>query len=96
MKNSYISAIKRVLPDSILLIILVFLLFTDFYKILSAPAQVLISKMLLVSTGFIHAHITRKLAFPSVDWEDPDDDRMKKLLVIALYVIFIYAYSIGG
>jgi hypothetical protein len=87
---------RRVLPDSILLVILMVMMMTGFYKYLPGPLQVLLSKIILVSTGFVHAHITRKVAFPEVDWNDPNDDRMKKALVIALYVIFIYAYAQGG
>jgi uncharacterized membrane-anchored protein len=90
------SSVKRVLPDSIILLILVIALLTGFYKFLPNPLQTLISKIILVSAGFIHAHITRKIAFPSVNWDSSRDNDMKKLLVIALYVIFIYAYAQGG
>lgn len=96
MIEKLFPSIKRVLPDSVILAVLVAVLLTGFYQFLPAPMQVLISKVLLVSAGFVHAHITRKIAFPKVDWNDPDDDVMKKLLIIALYVIFIYAYAQGG
>jgi hypothetical protein len=95
LKKTFNST-KRVLPDSILLIVLLVMLMTGFYKFLPGPLQVLISKIILVSAGFLHAHITRKVAFPEVDWNDSNDDKMKKALVIAIYVIFIYAYAQGG
>jgi hypothetical protein len=94
--NKRFNSTRRVLPDSIILIILLVMLMSGFYKFLPGPLQVLISKIILVSTGFIHAHITRKVAFPEVDWNDSNDDKMKKALVIAIYVIFIYAYAQGG
>lgn len=87
---------RRVLPDSIIFIALVIALLTGFYKFLPNALQALIAKMILVSAGFIHAHITRKIAFPAVNWDSNADNDMKKLLTIALYVIFIYAYAQGG
>ncbi len=94
--KNFTGQIARILPDIWILGVIIGALMFGFYKFLPAPLQVLLSKVLLVSTGFLHAHITRKIAFPKVDWDDPTDNIMKKLLVIALYVIFIYAYAQGG
>jgi|GEM_PF-1343131 len=67
------------------------------YLQFSPTVQTIALKAVLVSLGFLHAHITRKLAFPSVNWNNGDyhQDRLK-LLCISLYVVFIYAYSHGG
>lgn len=51
---------------------------------------------LLVSAGFMHAHITRKLAFGDCDWDEPFAPMGKKILVTALYVTIIYCYARGG
>ena len=63
--------------------------------------QLVFYKMLLVSTGFLHAHIMRKLAFPSVSWISDDGVDPKvvaplKYLTIGIYVIVIWAYARGG
>lgn len=86
----------RVMPDTIIMVIIGAVLFAGSYKFLPAPIQAIISKMGLVSVGFVHAHITRKIAFAKVKWDNPASDPMQKLLIIALYVVIIYAYALGG
>lgn len=65
------------------------------YLQFSPVVQTIALKATLVSLGFLHAHITRKIAFPAVTWGDGKNG-MLKALCIALYVIFVYAYSNGG
>ena len=66
-----------------------------FYQELPAPLQLVLLKALLVSAGFLTAHTIGKLAFLKVDW---NDDKMtpKHHVRIALYVICIYAFALGG
>lgn len=87
--------VKRLYFDLAVAFSLLFLYLTKFYEYLPAPVQLVSIKVLLISIGFMHAHITRKLAFPSVDW-DREGINAKTILVIALYIVFVYAYAIGG
>lgn len=57
--------------------------------------ELLMYKAIQVSAGFLHAHIMRKLAFPTVNWYD-DNRAWLKGMVIALYVIVIFSYARGG
>jgi len=60
------------------------------------PALQLLSfKAVLVSLAFTHAHIVGKLAFPQVNW-DESMIRPVHYVRVLLYVVFIYAYSLGG
>ena len=90
--------VRRVLPDVALFSIVGYVLLMGLYKFLPAPVQVVMMKALLVSCGFLHAHITRKIAFPAIDWDSDSnsDDGMKRLLVVVLYAVIIYAYAHGG
>ena len=85
--------LKRVAFDVALFLIVLALLFAA--PITMAGWQLILFKALLVSGGFLHAHVTRKLAFPYIDFNKTCDP-MNKALVIALYVIFIFAWSRGG
>lgn len=52
-------------------------------------------KALLITCGVIHAHITRKLLFPKVDWSNgtmtPD-----KIAALLFYAVIIFGYARGG
>ncbi len=87
--------VKRIGLDLAVALVLLVLYGLQIYQYLPAPLQLVGVKALLVSLAFVHAHITRKLAFPSIDWEK-EGVNAKTLLVIALYISFIYAYSQGG
>lgn len=90
-----LEQLRRVAYDLLLALVLLFVYGFRLYEYLPAPLQLIFVKALLVSLGFLHAHITRKLAFPSVDWE-LEEVNAKNLLIIALYCIFIYAYANAG
>ncbi|MEM0333206.1 MAG: hypothetical protein QXX30_01945 [Candidatus Aenigmatarchaeota archaeon] len=90
-----LGQLKRIAYDLLLALVLLFIYSFKLYEHLPVPLQLISVKILLVSLGFLHAHITRKLAFPSVDWE-LEEVNAKNLLVIALYVVFIYAYANAG
>ncbi len=89
------AEIKRILPDLIVFGVLFITYFTGFYKHFEPPVQLVSLKMLLVSMGFVHCHMIRKIAFGKVDW-DEKSFTPKKLLIIVLYAVFIYAYAQGG
>lgn len=90
-----IKALKRVSYDLIVLGSIITLFMFRIHELFPAPIQTIMMKGTLISCGFLHAHITRKLCFGSVDWESCEQSD-KKLLVIVLYVIFIYAWAQGG
>lgn len=92
---SVLQQLKRVTLDLVLAGILLGVFFqAQTYEEFSRPQQLVALKMLLVSMGFLHAHIVGKLAFPKSDWQTPVDPT--NCVRIALYVIFVWAYATGG
>ena len=88
---------RRVLLDIVLYIALMAIFLTGLYEQLSNPIQLVILKMLLVSSGFLHAHITRKLAFAQVDWKAPiKEATASTVIAILLYAIIPLCYAFGG
>jgi hypothetical protein len=87
--------LNRLKIDLLISTALILIYTTGFYNYLPAPVQLLSIKVLIVSIALIHAHISRKLLLPSVDWNN-EGLNAKTILVIALYVIFIFAYSQAG
>lgn len=87
---------NRLKFDFLLFIInLIFIILPNYFKYEIFPALgLLLYKMLLVNAGFLHAHITRKLAFPSIDFSNTE--KGNKYLIIALYTVIIWAYARGG
>lgn len=89
------TQIRRILWDIIVFSIMVLLISFRVYEYLPPVFGDIMVKAIYVSMGFIHAHITRKLAFPKVDWND-DSITANKILIISLYIIIIFAYARGG
>ncbi len=90
-----LTYMKRLAVDFVIVILLIVLFLSKEYLLLPPALQTVALKSLLVSAGFMMAHITGKLAFPKVIWRETNFQPVH-CLRIALYVIFIYAYSIGG
>lgn len=57
--------------------------------------SVFMSKLIFVSAGILHAHISRKLLFPYIDFSE-DESWMNNLMIIAWYMTIIIAWSRGG
>lgn len=53
------------------------------------------TKFILVSAGVVHAHITRKFLFPYIDFSK-EEDLTNNIMIIAIYVVVIFAWSRGG
>lgn len=88
---------KRISFDFILwLAFFSLFLFTNQWESLSYPVQSILFKACLVSMGFIHAHVMRKIAFPKIDWIGKKGSSWTRVLAIALYVTVILAYARGG
>jgi len=90
-----INNLKRIWFDLLLGGILTFYFLSGSYNDFPAPIQLITLKAILVSLGFLHAHIISKICFPTVDWKSFEWNPVH-LLRIALYVVFVYAYSQGG
>ncbi|MEM4385371.1 MAG: hypothetical protein QXD03_02350 [Candidatus Anstonellales archaeon] len=89
------NQIKRVIWDFIVLMIMILMIYFRVYEYLPPVFGDMMVKAIYVSMGFLHAHITRKLAFPKVDWDESKITPVK-ILIISLYVIIIFAYARGG
>jgi hypothetical protein len=85
---------KRLVMDFVIAAALLAFYFTGVYALAPGPIQLISLKMILVSLGFMHAHLMGKWAFKKVEWGG-DLDALK-LMRISLYVVVIYAYSTGG
>lgn len=55
-----------------------------------------IGKAFLVSCGILHAHISRKLIFPYIDFNDKKTLWAQNIMVIIWYAIIITAWARGG
>lgn len=86
---------KRLYVDLFLFAIMFILFVFHVYEKIPNPVQLLFYKILIISFAIIHAHITRKLLLPSVDW-DNEKFSPKTVLIILLYIVFIYAYTNAG
>jgi len=86
-----------------------FVIFTIFSLIFFVPSDFLtsgnpklgiislfISKFLFVSAGALHAHLIRKLFFPYINFDKEEGLTSNAVLVIAIYVMVIFAWSRGG
>ncbi len=87
--------LKRILPDLIIWTVLIVLFITHSYLVLPAAIQLVTLKILLVSSGILHAHIVRKLLFPKVDWEI-DKLKAKNYAALVFYIIIPLCYAFGG
>lgn len=53
------------------------------------------SKLIFVSCGVVHAHITRQLLFDYIDF-NKETDPIKKIMIVGLYIIIIFCWARGG
>jgi len=87
--------LKRVYFESILFCANALALFVFKDLILNPALQLVSFKMLLINAGILHGHIARKLLFPYIDF-GKEKDPIRKIMIVALYIIVIYAYANGG
>lgn len=92
--KTFFYELKRIIHEIVWSIILISSYIFKIYSVAPPELQQVIQVSLLASLGFTHAHITRKMVFPKVDW-DNEPLNPKTALVISLYFAFIYAYSHG-
>ncbi len=97
----FIENLKRVSIDVFALatIILLMMIFVpnDFLPVeaKSGLISLFVTKFILVSTAIIHAHITRKLLFPYINFSQ-EKEISNNLMIIAWYVIIIFGWTRGG
>ena len=100
MIMEFLRKFKRVGFDALtLLAITLFMIFVP-TKFLPVEAKaglfsIFVTKFILVSAAVIHAHITRKLLFPYIDFSH-EEDLSNNLMIIAWYVIIIFGWTRGG
>lgn len=95
MMTTVTKQFQRVAIDLALSVVLMAVFFrAGTYEEFSRPQQLVALKMLLVSMGFLHAHIVGKLAFPKVVWDG--DFTCGHVVRLVLYACFVCCYATGG
>jgi len=99
-KISKFDFIKRISIDALMLLGVFLIAFFAPDVILPATAKlglisIFFSKLVFVSAGIIHAHISRKIIFPYINFA-LEKDWSNNLLIIAWYVTIIFAWARGG
>lgn len=62
----------------------------------SGVVTLALAKLMFVSAGILHAHVTRKVMWPYIDFNDEKQGIWGKALVIAWYVVIILGWTRGG
>jgi hypothetical protein len=87
--------LKRTWVDALILVGILAAIF-----FLPAPETGLISlaigKLMFVSAGIFHAHVTRKLMWPYIDFNGKDTDVWQKVMVVVWYAVIIWSWARGG
>lgn len=88
-------SLKRVYIDICVLLAIIAAIF-----FLPSPETGLVSlaiaKLMFVSAGILHAHITRKVMWPYIDFSGKDTDVWQKAMVVVWYAVIIWAWARGG
>ncbi|MCK9439438.1 hypothetical protein M0Q39_05260 [Patescibacteria group bacterium] len=95
-----LSNLKRISLDIIAVISIVLLVVFIPYNLFPIEAKlgllsIFITKFILVSAAVIHAHITRKLLFPYIDFKQ-ETNLSNNIMIITWYAMIIFAFSRGG
>jgi len=95
-----ISKIKRIGFDLVAVASIFIVMFLLPVSVLDDAARggllgIVAVKFLLISMGICHAHITRKLLFHYIDFEN-EKDWSNNLMIIAWYVVVIWGWARGG
>lgn len=98
--NKRFGQIKRVAFDLLCLIGAagVFFLLPD--RVMPAEAlygclAVVLTKILVISAGVLYAHVSRKLLFSYIDFSK-EQEWSNNLMVVAWYIVVIWAFARGG
>lgn len=83
--------IKRIGLDIIIATVLAIMFLTNFHEKLPTSMQLVTYKMMLISLGLVHAHISRKLIFGKIDWQDRIN--MRQIVAGLMYLVFAWLYA---
>ncbi len=86
---------KRIRQELLIMLLGIAFFVSGVHTELPPVIQMLADKVVLVSMGFSHAHMIRKVAFPEVDWEAGSFTPLN-ILGIVIYATVIHAYAIAG
>ena len=101
IKNLYNrSIIPRIWMESVLILAVFVTAFLAPEIILPEMAKggllsVFFSKLIFVSAGILHAHVSRKIIFPYIKFER-EEDWSNNLMIIAWYVVIVMGWTRGG
>lgn len=59
-------------------------------------AELILSKMVLVNFGLIHAYIAGRIFFGQVEWNYTPNFTPRNVGRIVLYAVIVYSYAVGG
>ena len=62
----------------------------------SGVVTLALAKLLFVSAGILHAHITRKVMWPYIDFNGEKTDMWQKIMVIVWSGVIILGWTRGG
>jgi len=96
----FIENVKRIGIDVGALITIALLMIFIPYDFLPIEAKanlvsLFFTKFILVSAAVVHAHITRKLLFPYINFAK-ETDLSNNIMIIAWYVVIIFGWTRGG
>lgn len=99
MKKRF-ATLRRVLPDLIALMSIIGILAIAPTSILPIEAKggllaLVVTKLVLISAGIVHAHLSRKWVFPYIDF-CAEGEWSNNLMIIAWYVVIIWGWARGG
>lgn len=94
MLQKLLPQVARVSFDMLVFLTILLLFASRMHEQLPPPLQLVALKSMLVSAGLLTAHIAGKLLFPKVVWSGVATPA--HYARIALYLVCVYAYSVGG
>lgn len=89
---------KRVIVEIIIMCLVLLIFIEELYMLLPNPIQLVALKVLLISTGVLHAHIIGKLFIDiKVDWSVGIITQTGGFYArVCLYIVIPICYALGG
>jgi len=54
-----------------------------------------LAKLMFISAGIVHAHVTRKILWSYIDFSK-ENDLMQKVMIVMWYAVVIWGWARGG
>ena len=99
--QSFKFNLKRVLLDlSMVISVLLLILFIPSQELAEANPKIgffsiFLSKLIYISAGILHAHLTRKLIWNYIDF-NKETYWPKSIMIVAWYVVIVWSWARGG